>query len=111
VNTLDKDAPSCVVNPLPAASPTSFSVSWTSNDIGSGVAYHDVYSSTNGGPWAVWQSAVTSTQAAFVGTKGNSYSFKCAATDNAGLRQTLPDQAQATTQASLTSIYLPLVRK
>jgi hypothetical protein len=111
VNTLDKDAPSCVVNPLPAASPTSFSVAWTGSDVGSGVADYDVYSSTNSGPWVLWQSAVTSTQAMFAGTKGDSYSFKCAATDNVGLRQAVPDQAQATTQALLTSIYLPLVRR
>ncbi|MBI5567613.1 MAG: hypothetical protein HY870_22130 [Chloroflexi bacterium] len=111
VNMLDKDAPSCVVNPLPAASPTSFSVAWTSSDVGSGVAYHDVYSSTNGGSWTLWQSAVTTTQAAFVGSKDSTYDFKCAATDNVGLRQAVPDQAQATTQATLSALYLPLLRR
>lgn len=111
VNMLDKDAPNCVVNPLPAASPSSFGVSWTSSDVGSGVAYHAVYASTNGGPWTLWQSAVTTTQATFAGTKGSTYAFKCAATDHVGLQQPLPDQAQATTQASLSLIYLPLMRR
>lgn len=111
VNTLDKDAPSCVVNPLPATSPLTFNVSWTSSDVGSGVAHHDVYSSTNGGAWTLWKSAVANTHATFAGTTGNTYSFKCAATDNVGLRQAVPDQAQATTQASLAALYVPLVRR
>jgi hypothetical protein len=86
-----------------------FGVTWTGSDIGSGVAYHDVYSATNGGAWTLWKAAITGTQATFIGAVGNTYSFMCAATDNVGLQQSLPAQAQAATLSVPYKVFLPVV--
>jgi hypothetical protein len=97
-NTLDGSAPTSSVDALLATSPPVFTVSWSGEDAGgAGIAAYDIFVSTDGGPFAVWQSAITATQAIFTGTAGTSYGFYSVAYDGVGNRQATPAGAQATT--------------
>ncbi len=99
VNTIDAAAPTSAVQPLPANSPTSFTVRWSGTDdaSGSGIADYDVFVSDNGGPFTLFQSATTQTAVTFTGVRGHTYGFYSVATDNVGHRQPTPTTAQATT--------------
>ncbi|MBN1887852.1 MAG: caspase family protein, partial [Thermoflexales bacterium] len=117
-NTIDLDPPTSSVAALPLQSTSPFTVSWAGGDgSGSGVAFYDVYTSTGGGPFALWQAGITATQATFSGTIGLSYGFYSVATDNVGHRQATPATAQASTTIttsvtpSRSYIYLPVVVK
>jgi hypothetical protein len=91
--------PTSTVNPLPAFSPPSFTVSWTGQDNpgGSGVAYFDIYVSDNGAPFVPFVTDTTNTSATFTGQRGHSYGFFSAATDRVGNREATPAAAEATT--------------
>ncbi len=98
VNTIDVTTPSSSVAPLPATSGTTFTVSWSGSDgAGPGIAGYNVYVSDDGGPYTIWQSATTTTSAAFTGNPGHTYTFYSVATDPLGLVQPAPAAAQATT--------------
>jgi hypothetical protein len=100
-------APTSHVNPLPASSPTTFTVTWSGADYsgGSGIATYSIYVSDNGGAFTLWQAATTQASAAFTGQAGHNYGFYSVATDNVGLVQPTPSQAQATTSI-ISSITL-----
>ncbi len=100
----DDVAPTSSVNALAATqSSLSFNVSWSGSD-GNGIAGYDIYVSDNGGAFARWQSATTSTSAVFTGQNGHNYSFFSVATDNSGNVQLTPAGAQATTNISIRSL-------
>ena len=89
LNTLDVDAPVSKVVALPAtetatAGTSTFNVSWSGTDKGSGIASYTIYVSDNGDAFTAWQSAVTTTSASYTGTVGHTYGFYSIATDNAG---------------------------
>ncbi|MGC9349860.1 MAG: DUF7619 domain-containing protein, partial [Anaerolineae bacterium] len=112
--TLDTQRPTSAVTALPiTVGDETFTVGWSGSDPGgSGVAGYDVYVSDDGGPFTLWQSAITTTQAVFTGVDGHTYGFYSVATDNVGYRQTQPGAAQATTTVQAeTDIYLPLVTR
>ncbi|MHC5595393.1 MAG: putative Ig domain-containing protein [Nostoc sp.] len=93
-NTLDSDIPTSQVNALPANSSSNFTVSWTGSDAGSGLAFYDIFVSTDGGEFVPWQVNTTATSATYNGETGHSYAFYSVATDNLGQREvapTLPD--------------------
>ena len=97
---IDSSAPTSSANALPAIThTTSFTVNWAGSDPakGSGLACFDIYISDNGGPFTLWQSAVTETSANFLGVDGHTYGFYSVATDNAGNVQAMPAAAQAAT--------------
>ena len=98
LNTIDATPPVSSVTPLPAEeqNPT-FTVSWSGSDVGSGVASYAIYVSDNGGPFTVWQSAVTVTSASYSGQPGHTYGFYSIATDSAGNFQAAKTTADATT--------------
>jgi RHS repeat-associated protein len=102
-NTIDAAPPTSTVNPLPADSLSSFLVSWSGQDdaSGSGVASYDVYVSTNGGPWHLWQDKTAQTSAVYNGQLGNTYSFYAIAHDNVGNIEANPAAAEAVTQTAL----------
>ena len=112
--TLVYTAPSSVVNTnppisavyaLPAQSPPVFGVVWSGAPVlgGAPLAYFDIYSSDDGGPFLVWQSQTTNTGAIFNGVSGHSYSFYSVATDVAGLREATPLQPQALTTVGINT--------
>jgi hypothetical protein len=98
--TVVQSVPSSQVNPLPAVEDSpSFTVIWSGTDPGGpGIAYYDVYVSTDGGPFVLWQSHAMATSATYTGQAGQSYSFYSIATDFAGAVQPTPASGQATTQ-------------
>ncbi|MBE9234462.1 DUF4114 domain-containing protein [Anabaena aphanizomenioides LEGE 00250] len=102
-NTLDRDIPTSTVNVLPTNSNPNFTVSWTGADNGSGIATYDVYVATDGGEYVLWQEDTTETSATYNGEEGKSYSFYSVATDNLGLIETAPTQADATTTVTTTN--------
>jgi hypothetical protein len=111
-NTIDDNLPTSSVNPLPAESESPLTVSWSGDDgSGSGIAFYDVYLSTDGGWFLAWQSGITETQTVFSGTVGSSYGFNCVAVDNVGHRESTPAAAQATVTIieGDRTIYLPVV--
>jgi hypothetical protein len=99
----DTIAPSSHVMPLAAQSPIEFPVSWDGTD-DRGVAFYDIYASTNGGPFQLWRQHTSETGAIFVGTLGNSYAFYSRATDAAGNTEAVPPTADATTTITLHNI-------
>jgi hypothetical protein len=109
--TIDAEPPSSSVDPLPATSPLTFSVSWAGDDgAGSGIGHYDIYVANDGGPFVLWQGAITTTMATFAGEADHTYAFYSVATDNVGQRQPTPAEAQAiTTVVGDHRIYLPLV--
>ncbi len=100
----DTTAPSSTVSPLPQfETSATFNVSWSGADDtnGSGIATYNVYVSDNGGAFALFQSGVTQTSAAFTGVDGHVYGFYSVATDNSGNVQATPGAAQAMTTVKL----------
>jgi hypothetical protein len=85
VNALDNTPPVSHVLALPAVEATSsFTVSWSGTDIGSGVKSFTVFVSDNGGPFSAWQINNTGTSATYIGQNGHTYGFYSIATDNVG---------------------------
>jgi hypothetical protein len=98
VNTIDRTAPTSHVLPLPAsASATSFPVSWSGSDVGSGIANYTVYVADNGQPYTIWQDATTATSATYQGLSGHRYDFYSRAADLVGNVEPAKIVADATT--------------
>jgi hypothetical protein len=110
-NTIDATPPVSSVKPLPASSPPDFIVDWSGSDAGgSGIAFYDIYASTDGGSFQLWQPATTAAQAVFHGQVGHTYAFYGVATDNVGHRPpVLPEVQAMTTVSQQMSTYLPLI--
>jgi RHS repeat-associated protein len=88
--TIDADAPTSGVLPLPAfTAQPQFTVAWSGADQtnGCGVADFDVYVSANGGAWSVWQTATTNTSGVFNGQMYTAYTFQTLARDHVGNRE------------------------
>jgi hypothetical protein len=101
-NGPDTIPPTSAVSALPASSPPTFTVQWsgTDNSGGTGIAFYDIYVSTNGGPFGPWITNTTVTAALFSGVANNSYAFFSRATDGAGNREAAhatPDTQTSTT--------------
>ncbi len=99
-NVVDSGFPTSTVAPLPATqSVESFTVSWSGTDSAAqaGIAYYDVYVSTDGGRFRRWQARTTATSATFTGQFGHTYAFYSVATDALGFRLSTRAYAQATT--------------
>lgn len=87
----DFDRPTSVVDVLPDSSNSNtITVSWTSNDLTSSVAYHNVYYKEVGmAGWSTLAYHEPGTQTSFTGEWGNQYSFFTLATDLAGNKELL----------------------
>ena len=101
-------APTSSVAPLPAYSPTNFTVSWAGSAPGSSIASYDVYVSDDGGAFTRWQTATTQTSATYAGQTDHTYGFYSVATDGAGDVQPTPAGAQAQTTALTLDYQYPL---
>jgi hypothetical protein len=100
-NTKDVSPPTSMVQALPASEPTStFTVSWSGSDAGSGVATYTVYVSDNRGAFAAWQTATTATSGSYTGKAEHTYGFYSIATDMVGNTEVAKTQAEATTTVS-----------
>ena len=100
LNTLDAVRPTSQVAALPATQTlTTFIVNWSGADDqpGSGLAGFDVYVSKDGEAPTQWLTRTTDTSAEFTGLFGHNYAFYTVAFDNAGLRELVPTQPDATT--------------
>ena len=102
---MDTTPPTSKVNPLPTRGTSlTFAVSVTGSDGGSppsGVTSYDVYSSTNGGPWALWTTVPASNPtASFTGQSNTTYAFYSIAHDLAGNTEIKAPAIEAST-------YLP----
>lgn len=105
-STTDTAAPTSSVSALPATTTSaSFTVSWSGSDTGgSGLANYDIYVSTNGGAYSLWQNANTATSATFTGANGSQYRFYSRARDTAGNLEAAPASPDATTAVQVPSL-------
>lgn len=85
-DTGDTEPPDVTVDPLPAFSGRSFTVSWSGSDVGgSGIDHYDVQYRVDGGAWTDWLLGVTFTSAEFnSGEDGRLYEFRARGVDGAG---------------------------
>jgi hypothetical protein len=83
-NLMDATPPTSSIAALPPSSSPNFTVSWSGQDVGSGVAGFDIYVSTNSGPWMPWLLNTTNTSAMFSGVNGNTYAFYSVGDDEVG---------------------------
>jgi hypothetical protein len=106
--TIDNSPPTSSVLGLPAIETNaSFTVQWSGTDNGSGVANYNIYVSTDGGAWTLWQNATANTSATFTGQMYNTYSFVRVATDNVGNQEIL--RTNADTVLSVTDHTPPVL--
>ncbi|MBY0589582.1 carboxypeptidase regulatory-like domain-containing protein, partial [bacterium] len=86
-NRIDAGIPTSVVDSLPLSTISNeFLVTWSATDdtLGSGIAGVTIFVAVDDGPFQVWLSNTTATQAVYQGQVGKKYSFFSVATDNAG---------------------------
>ena len=97
---IDTVPPTSSVTGLPATTTTNaFTVSWSGSDTcGSGLKNYDIYVSTDGGAYTLWQNATTATSATFTGVNGSQYRFYSRARDNIGNLEDAPTVPDAQTQ-------------
>ncbi|HOJ38943.1 MAG TPA: hypothetical protein PK644_00560, partial [bacterium] len=98
-NTIDDGKPASTVLPLAAATHCkNFTVIWQGADSpGAGIAFYDIYVSTDGGMFFLWLGGTADTSASFTGANGHTYAFFCLAQDNVGNREELPLTADTST--------------
>lgn len=101
-NIIDAAPPTSRMLALPAVSGRTFAVQWTGQDDpgGSGVASYDVYVSTNGTDYNLWQWATDAPEAYFSGELGGTYSFHVLAADWVWNEELVPIHFTQTTVAS-----------
>lgn len=95
--TVDAQPPTSLVAPLPRITDTtSFTVSWSGYDDGSGIQYYDIRYRLNDGDWIPWQQETLATEAPFTVLDGDGfYEFEARAVDNLGLKEAFTGQAEA----------------
>ena len=102
IAVLDTTAPTSQVSALPAQVRTaSFTVSWSGQDSGTGIASYDIYVSDNGGAFGLWLDHTAQTSATFTGQDGHTYAFYSVAKDNAGNTEAPPATPDAQTTVRL----------
>lgn len=70
--------------PSPYVASTSFEVSWSATDSGSGVDRYDVQKKVGDGSWQPWKMNTALTSSNFTGQDGTEYSFRVRARDRVG---------------------------
>jgi len=94
INAYDFIPPSARVEPLPAwVGTTDFTVSWSGEDIWSGIASYDVQVRDGyEGAWTDWQVGTAGTSATFSGAHGHTYFFRARACDHSGTTSAYGDE-------------------
>lgn len=103
VDQTDATPPVSSVAALPPQSKTAFSVQWSGQDTGSGIASYDIYFSEDGAPFQRWLGGATAGAALFQGELGKAYAFYSIATDRAGNREAAPAVPQAQTTIAFSN--------
>jgi hypothetical protein len=107
--TIDTVTPTSRVTAFAATEVASpFTVSWSGNDVGSGVASYDIYVSIDGGAFVKWLNRTTETSAIYTGEVGKTYSFYSIAYDNVGLAENAKTSAEGTVQVTSNNILTPV---
>jgi hypothetical protein len=96
----DTRAPEVTVLAPAASADGSFAVSWSGEDLGSGVQDYDVWVSKDGGPFSLWLDDTTATEAVFSGEAGKDYGIVVLGRDRAGNQDALPADPLVTVQIS-----------
>lgn len=100
-NTIDADPPVSSVNVLNARQDSAvFDISWSGQDLGSGIRDYSLYRSVDDGPFDVIEANVVDTTRLFVGEIGHRYRFFTIATDNAGNTEPFKTESEAFTVVS-----------
>ena len=107
-NASDVTPPSSQMTALPSVSPRDFNVTWNGSDDITGIAYYDLYVSTNGGPYGLAAARLTSPGTVFHGQPGAAYAFFTVATDSAGNSEAPAVTPKAQTTVT-TAVNLPPV--
>ena len=97
LHTIDASSPESTIQSLPAQSNSSFSLSWSGTDAGSGMKAYSIYYSDNDGPWVVWLLQTQETSATFNGQVSHTYKFYSRAIDQVGNQEETPQDPDATT--------------
>ena len=92
-NTTDDQAPTSFASA--SVQVETITVELTGTDDASGIAYYEIFVSTNGGPWQLL-AASTQPTAQLIGEVGSSYAFYCQAVDRVGNREVKEPIAEAT---------------
>jgi hypothetical protein len=102
VNTLDTTPPVSKVAALPAllapkSGKATFKVSWSGSDVGSGIAFYNVYVADSYGTFKPLLMNTTLTSTTYTGKADHFYGFYSIATDNAGNVEPVKAEPDATT--------------
>ena len=109
-NTLDQSKPVSAVAALPAVTTsTSFNVTWSGTDAGSGIASYDVWVSDNGAAATPWLTGTTSTSALYAGVSGHTYGFYSVAHDAMGYLEDAPATPDALTTVNTSTLQIERV--
>jgi hypothetical protein len=103
----DVMAPQVEMDPLPTLSPPGISVSWSGQDLGSGLRDYDVWLFEDGITMTAWLSDTTVEHAVFSGEKGKTYGFAVAGRDWAGNQNATPENPDVITTVGRYQLYLP----
>ena len=89
--TIDADGPTSSISALPSDfSGPNFTVAWSGDDIGSGIASYDIYTQSSGEDWALWLANTVELSAVWQGEFNKAYRFYSAARDGVGFREAPP---------------------
>ncbi|MBN1110177.1 MAG: hypothetical protein JXA45_05400, partial [Methanomassiliicoccales archaeon] len=102
INTIDSTCPTSHIQAMDQDQPRDFTVSWTGNDAGSGVASWDVLVSVDGGAFILWLDRTANTFAEYHGEIGHNYSFYSIAYDNVGNIETASQSNKVSVTVSIT---------
>ena len=105
----DTRAPEVTLSVPASPSMLTFDLSWSGEDLGSGVKDYDVWVSVDGGPFELWLNNTTATGARYTGEAGRSYGFVVLGRDEAGNQDGLPAEAQAAVEVGTDWVYLPVL--
>ena len=105
---IDTTAPSSSTSSPASVGSTSFTVSWSGSDSGSGIDSYDVQykNVTTGGSWTTWKSAVSYLSSSFSGTDGHTYQFRSRARDNVGNLESYPSGYDSPTAVATVDFFV-----
>lgn len=101
--------PEVEMNPLPTLSPPGVSVTWSGQDLGSGIRDYDIWLFEDAITMTAWLTDTTAEHATYSGEKGETYGFAVTGRDWAGNQNSPPAGPQVITTVGRFQLYLPTV--